>query len=58
MITKSIIIHLSKYLNMNDKDFFRLKYIHIAYITKMATHQGVELLDSHACSSHSLGTNQ
>ena len=58
MITKDIIRHLTKDVSNNDKDIFISKSIHIASITKMAAHQGVELFESHYRSGHSLGTNQ
>ena len=58
IITKSIIIHLSKDVPKNWKDAFRSKYLHISFITKMAAHQSLELFDSHNRSFHSLGTNQ
>ena len=58
MITKSTRIHISKDLPKNKKDVFRSKYLHISYITKMASHQGVGFFEIHAHSGNSLGTNQ
>ena len=58
MITKDIIRHLTKDVSNNDKDIFISKSIHIASITKMAAHQGVELFDICACSGRILVTNQ
>ena len=58
MITKSIIISLSKGLPKNDKDVFTSKSLNIVSITKMASHGVVDLLDSHGFSGHGLGTNQ
>ena len=51
-------LHLSKDAHKNEKDVLRSKSFHIASITEMADHRGVDFFDPHACSGHSLGTNQ
>ena len=58
MITRAIRRHFSKDVPKNEKDVFISKYLRIAYITEMTAHRGVNFLESHARSGHSLGTNQ
>ena len=58
MTNKVIRWHLSKYVPKNKNDMFSSKYLRIVYITEMASCQGVDFLDSHACSGNSLCTNQ
>ena len=48
MITRSIRLHLYKDGPKNENDVFSSKYLHIASITKMATHQGVDIFKGHA----------
>ena len=58
MITIAIIGHLSKYVHKNEKYLFSSKSLHVASITKMVAHQGVEFFKSHDRSGHSIGINQ
>ena len=49
---------LYKVVHKNENDAFSSKYLRIVSISKMATHQGVDLFERHACSGHYIGTNK
>ena len=58
IITIDIRHQLSKEVPKNEKYVFILESLHIASVTEMVAHRGVNFFESHACSCHSLGTNQ
>ena len=58
MTTRATIHQLYKVVPKNENDAFSSKSLRIVSISKMATHQGVDFFERHACSGHCIGTNK